>query len=537
MSYARFSDIFEAVAYCKSASNQVPVTGDWRMNNKLVDDFNRARRDRFAAGRPICQDESMSSWCPQTTATGGLPNISYIKRKPEPLGTEVKSACCATTGVMVYAEIMKGKCAMREAHLANEFGVNASIALRVAHGAARRRRDAGGWAESQASLTYTSQPLIGHSHPGVFPGDVSPSPPGPVVVPRVSGHVVFGDSFFASSAVANGMMRGVAAEDENPNFTMSFGGPVKISRKDYPKDYLEEVMEDFPSGTWVVLEAQYKNQPGLENELVAIGYKYSLKKVLCFVFTGDCSTRSGTPYTAKFRDQHGNLATRDVPRPACISEYFKFSPKVDNHNQLRQYELALEKTWVPKSQEKGACWRRIWTTFVGITVVDMFRICNQFLEPNHPSGVVGLTVKGFTDALARALVTNEEDDTRGLVVSPPSRASGTKRTVSGTARNAAGERILRFEQNKLFSGGLRSGTRRQQNCVACFRVFRREMKTTWVCMGVPELENAPVCPPKSGRNCFEYLKLKRAPPKVKMDDDEMIAERGVFDELNGVDIV
>ena len=25
--------------------------------------------------------------------------------------------------------------------------------------------------------------------------------------------------------------------------------------------------------------------------------------------------------------------------------YFMYSPKVDNHNQLRQYELALEKAW------------------------------------------------------------------------------------------------------------------------------------------------------------------------------------------------
>ena len=47
---------------------------------------------------------------------------------------------------------------------------------------------------------------------------------------------------------------------------------------------------------------------------------------------------------------------------------------------------------------------------VGITVVDMFRMCNLFLPPNHPSGVAGLTIKSFADALACALVKNEEDD-------------------------------------------------------------------------------------------------------------------------------
>eukprot|EP00957_Ditylum_brightwellii_P075139 5710163-Ditylum_brightwellii.AAC.1 len=35
-------------------------------------------------------DESMSVWRPQTTKTRHLPNISFIERKPEPLGTEFK---------------------------------------------------------------------------------------------------------------------------------------------------------------------------------------------------------------------------------------------------------------------------------------------------------------------------------------------------------------------------------------------------------------------------------------------------------------
>uniref|UniRef100_A0A7S0GNG8 Uncharacterized protein n=1 Tax=Micromonas pusilla TaxID=38833 RepID=A0A7S0GNG8_MICPS len=135
------------------------------------------------------------------------------------------------------------------------------------------------------------------------------------------------------------MMPGLAAMDDSPNFTVSFGGPVKTSRRDFPKKYVDELMEEFPSGTWVVLEGQ---DLGVKNELVAVGYKYCLKKVLCFVFTGDCSTRGGAPSVARFRGEDANLA-REIPRPACISQYFKFSPKVDNNNQMRQYELALEK--------------------------------------------------------------------------------------------------------------------------------------------------------------------------------------------------
>ena len=42
----------------------------------------------FFVGDILVMDESMSAWGPQTTTTGGLPNISFVQRKPEPLGIE-----------------------------------------------------------------------------------------------------------------------------------------------------------------------------------------------------------------------------------------------------------------------------------------------------------------------------------------------------------------------------------------------------------------------------------------------------------------
>jgi hypothetical protein len=44
-------------------------------------------------------DESMPAWCPRKDKTGGLPNISFILRNPEPLGTEFKSMSCSVTGI------------------------------------------------------------------------------------------------------------------------------------------------------------------------------------------------------------------------------------------------------------------------------------------------------------------------------------------------------------------------------------------------------------------------------------------------------
>ena len=45
----------------------------------------------------------------RTTKSGGLPNLSYIKQKPEPLGTEFKVANDGLSGMMAWIEIQEGK--------------------------------------------------------------------------------------------------------------------------------------------------------------------------------------------------------------------------------------------------------------------------------------------------------------------------------------------------------------------------------------------------------------------------------------------
>ena len=76
-------------------------------------------------------DESMSAYRPQTTKTGGFPNISFIMRKPENLGTEFKSVVCPVLGVMTYLEIQMGKQLMKKAKYFTELGATASCALRA----------------------------------------------------------------------------------------------------------------------------------------------------------------------------------------------------------------------------------------------------------------------------------------------------------------------------------------------------------------------------------------------------------------------
>ena len=63
---------------------------DWAQIGLLINGYNSNRKKNIAASFRKVFDESMSAIVPRTSPTGGLPTISFIIRKPEPLGTEVK---------------------------------------------------------------------------------------------------------------------------------------------------------------------------------------------------------------------------------------------------------------------------------------------------------------------------------------------------------------------------------------------------------------------------------------------------------------
>ena len=70
----------------------------WNAVRPLIDGFNNNRAQRVAASHCKVMDESMSAWRPRTSRLGGLPFLSFILRKPKPLGTEFKVMACSETG-------------------------------------------------------------------------------------------------------------------------------------------------------------------------------------------------------------------------------------------------------------------------------------------------------------------------------------------------------------------------------------------------------------------------------------------------------
>ena len=56
---------------------------------------------------------------------------------------------------------------------------------------------------------------------------------------------------------------------------------VKTNSSLYPKKFIEETLEGMPGGVHIVLEGIH----GEGQKVIAVGYRYSVKKTLFFVFT------------------------------------------------------------------------------------------------------------------------------------------------------------------------------------------------------------------------------------------------------------
>jgi hypothetical protein len=93
--------------------------------------FNNVRLNRITTSLWDILDESMLSFRPRTTATGTLPNISFIFRKPDPLGTEFKCAACPVIGTMKCLDIQQGAKPMQVVKYITEHGCTSGCSPRM----------------------------------------------------------------------------------------------------------------------------------------------------------------------------------------------------------------------------------------------------------------------------------------------------------------------------------------------------------------------------------------------------------------------
>ena len=85
---------------------------------------------------------------------------------------------------------------------------------------------------------------------------------------------------------------------------------VKTAHARFPKKFFEEKMKNYPRGTWITLEGHAEDE---DKDLVALGYKYNKKTVLCFITTrGTGTTEPGMPYAVMLPDKYGNMCMLSV---------------------------------------------------------------------------------------------------------------------------------------------------------------------------------------------------------------------------------
>ena len=102
---------------------------------------------------------------------------------------------------------------------------------------------------------------------------------------------VFDDSWCDS------VKAGVAAWKQ---FGILFAGVIKTAQAKFPKKYLETKMKSWLAGSHLILEKVVENV-----DVIAIGYKYNLRKVICFVFYKQAGiTETTDDYRSKWKDEH-----------------------------------------------------------------------------------------------------------------------------------------------------------------------------------------------------------------------------------------
>ena len=347
MSHKRFKQLKQVwVSQFNDASQK--QTNAWWKVAKLVTGFNSNRAKTVASSRVKTLDESMSAFRPQKTKTGNLPNISYILRKPKNLGTELKTvATKGANGAMIHAEIQEGKTYMKDKKYFRPYGATAACVLRLAEATKNCGQ------RENTNIT----------------------------------NLFYGDSWFA------GLKTAVAVKELHNS---EFIGIVKTSHKQFPKAYIEKEMNDWPPGTHLVLKTTVNT-----NTYYAIGYKYSCKKIICFITSGSAGhTLPGQPYEAKWMDANGRVQFRDIPRPHLISEFFLHSNQIDKHNHARQSELAIEENVVTFDG-----YFRLYCTYLGITITDTWKLYRHHLGLKHKNKT--MSISNFANILCKTLLVND----------------------------------------------------------------------------------------------------------------------------------
>ena len=296
---------------------------EWCFVQPMVDAFNTHMAEIInPRDWLLCCDESMCAWRGKQGKRDHtkIPKLSWVPRKPEPLGCELKTAGCALSGALLFIEICKGK----ETHSALEyFKGKASDGRMYGHTTATTLRLVKPWFSSE--------------------------------------RVVFGDSWFASVMTAEALAQK----------GLFFLGDVKTATKRFPSEALEQNTNP-ENGAWATFTSELKLGGDKTIPIFSVSHRRG-EHVHNFVSTCGTTIKGGA-HLAYFEDEEDRAYVSDEiafeltrKAPKVINDRTLAQPCIDRHNRYRQFLLAIEKRMVTNSFDF-----RMGCTLFGILVTNCF---------------------------------------------------------------------------------------------------------------------------------------------------------------------
>lgn len=297
---------------CETALTEEP----WVEVNWMIDGHNARRKKEFRCGSRITPDESMVTWT-GNAGPGGIPHLSFIRRKPKPLGAEFKSVCDGSTGLCMFLETQEGKIRMQRKLFCDSYPATTACTVRMCQ---------------KMGLSETALP-----------------------VQNKLKRRITADSWFCSRRTV------MACTDE---LGMEFTGPVKTATKGFPAEAMRWTLSTMERGEHVVFKEEGR-------KLWAVGWVDVHYKLY---LTTHGSSDEGDPAQKKRQRLDGRNYKIQVPRPTVIANYAKEMGWVDRHNRYRQSMLGLSEVWKTKRWQS-----RIQLEVMGIALVDAFLLARKFM--------------------------------------------------------------------------------------------------------------------------------------------------------------
>ena len=129
-----------------------------------------------------------------------------------------------------------------------------------------------------------------------------------------------------------------------PNARLSQPLYCKNNKKFYPMAALHAVLKarhgDRPAGHWVVMTTTIADV-----KVIAMAYAWSAKGVSYFVSTCGSTQPSPYKYIAKFEDDWGHAATKEIQRPMLAHFLFELLPLIDEKRVRETSKLSTFHGW------------------------------------------------------------------------------------------------------------------------------------------------------------------------------------------------